>query len=589
MNSLWTITYGNYELAVDRRILTYRLTETTTNTVWADALSLGWMDIKDRATGEISRHSFGAMKIFSVSEKAGPQGKRILFGLDCEGVPVDIYLICSEREIQMVVESNRDSKTHTMEGFGLCPGLCSVPDGGSYLVIPNQDGAIVKPEDAPTEPLNLPIWSCYSGVTMPFVGGVRQTPPGTSLLTLITDSAYGSFTLKRQSDATAGLDTQYTRDPERRRLDLRVILQSEGNYITIARNYREKIISDRNHVTLRQKMKDRPDVTNLVNSIFHSISHWEDNDSLIALVRRLSKLHPPEQSLVVMPLSEKAGDSAEDHVRWRLQIEDMGFQLQLYLFTGELDGDRNNASPNVWESMGECLEETAKVQASGTFVVMDSIAEWGLFATSTGLYPSRSAPFSTLDLHGRVPCQSVPLLSTVYHDCLNWYHRVGSNSRSVVVVYPSHDVLRFLNALLVLASPHFLLDEPIDKAQADSQWSELERIVAILTPLHALCFSAFLVAHRFLTPDCQVEEAIYSDKTRIIINQSETETYESDDLILPPLGFYVRHRQMEAFDALRVGEQVYGARAWRIARSRDGKPLEQSEDILRQEFAISSG
>jgi hypothetical protein len=107
-----------------------------------------------------------------------------------------------------------------------------------------------------------------------------------------------------------------------------------------------------------------------------------------------------------------------------------------------------------------------------------------------------------------------------------------------------------------------------------------------LGPLHRLAFAAFLTAHRFLTPDYLVEEAVYSDKTRVVINQSETETYESEDLTLPPLGFYVRHAQMEAHDALRVGDRTFAPRAWRIARSQDGKPLEQSEDVLPQEFPV---
>jgi hypothetical protein len=107
-----------------------------------------------------------------------------------------------------------------------------------------------------------------------------------------------------------------------------------------------------------------------------------------------------------------------------------------------------------------------------------------------------------------------------------------------------------------------------------------------LGPLHRLTFAAFLTAHRFLTPDFLVEEAVYSDKTRVVINQSESETYNGEDLTLLPLGFYVRHAQMEAHDALRVGDRTFATRAWRIVRAQDGKPLEESEDVLRQEFQV---
>jgi hypothetical protein len=137
----------------------------------------------------------------------------------------------------------------------------------------------------------------------------------------------------------------------------------------------------------------------------------------------------------------------------------------------------------------------------------------------------------------------------------------------------------FLRSLLSLSLPLY-------NTTRDEYTEWIERTRTVLGSLHRLTFTAFLTAHRFLTPDFLVEEAVYSDKTRVVINQSETEMYEGGDLTLPPLGFYVRHAQMEAHDALRVGDQTFPTRAWRIARSRDGKPLEQSEDVLRQEFPV---
>jgi hypothetical protein len=110
--------------------------------------------------------------------------------------------------------------------------------------------------------------------------------------------------------------------------------------------------------------------------------------------------------------------------------------------------------------------------------------------------------------------------------------------------------------------------------------------VAILCHLHALTFPAFLTAHQFLTPDFLVEEALYSDKTRVVINQSKTETYDAGEFLLPPGGFYVRHPLFEAHDALRVGTVEFPQRAWRVRRSLDGKPLEQSEQVEEREFAV---
>jgi hypothetical protein len=95
----------------------------------------------------------------------------------------------------------------------------------------------------------------------------------------------------------------------------------------------------------------------------------------------------------------------------------------------------------------------------------------------------------------------------------------------------------------------------------------------LLNPLHRLSFAAFLSEHRFLTPDFAVEEARYTNGAYILINQSETDSYETEQVTLPPLGFYVRHPQMVAHDALRVGEEQFSTRAYRITRSQDSKPL----------------
>src|SRR5450432_100580 len=112
-NTLWNIAFGPYAFTIDRKSLTYRLVETETRTLWADDLSLGWIEIVDRLTDVATRYPFGDLTLISLSEKAGAQGKRILFGLDAPGrIPVDVYLTCTDREIQMTVEANRDTKTH---------------------------------------------------------------------------------------------------------------------------------------------------------------------------------------------------------------------------------------------------------------------------------------------------------------------------------------------------------------------------------------------------------------------------------------------------------------------------------------------
>jgi hypothetical protein len=150
LNTVWSITYGDYEFAVDRTARTIRLAETRTGTVWADDLPVGEITLQERATGALSRHPFGTATLFSLSEKAGPQGKEILFGLDVLGVPVDLYFTCGEREIRLTVEANRDTKTYRVHEMRLLPGLCRVPDdGASYLVLPHREGVLVRASDVP--------------------------------------------------------------------------------------------------------------------------------------------------------------------------------------------------------------------------------------------------------------------------------------------------------------------------------------------------------------------------------------------------------------------------------------------------------
>ena len=174
---------------------------------------------------------------------------------------------------------------------------------------------------------------------------------------------------------------------------------------------------------------------------------------------------------------------------------------------------------------------------------------------------------------------AVPLESVVYHD-------------SVISLVPmsSKGPFRFLRALLQIAAPFYVAGAvTLDSrrgAFATQKREQIRRTYAVLGPLNRLSFAAFLSEHCFLTPDFKVEEARYTNGAYILINQSETDSYENERVTLPPQGFYVEHPQMVAHDASRVGEEQFPTRAYRIARSRDGKPLMESEDVLRQEFPV---
>lgn len=504
-NLFWNIAFGPYAFTVNRKDLTYRLQETETGTVWADGLSLGTIEIIERETGTATHYPFGELKLLSLSEKSGATGKRILFGLDAPGrIPVDVYLTCTEREIQLTVEASRDTKTHRVGEIMLLPGLCAVPDdGASHLVIPHREGTILFARDAPKETIPLRIWDANEGLTMPFIGAVRDTSltpraprgyPGgegykTTALALLTDSAYGVADLSRSDNATQ-LDLRYERDPERRRLDVRVVLMLGGDHVSIARAYRDKVIGDGGHVTVRKKMREKP-----------ALGEWLDGDGNAPTVTRQVTLPP--------------------------------------------DGNR-------WIAMEESSENAQANVPKNTLYFADLCGDW--VVPFVDIWKYVAAP------RFGVP---VPLLSVVQHDavplCFDTLAEEGKT---------------FLRALLHLAPPV----PPHTPASH----------IGVLHPLYQLSVGAFLTEHRFLTPGFAVEEARYSNGVRIVINQSETDDYETEDLHLPPSGFFITHPNLIAHFALRVGSKTFTERAWHVQTSHDGKSLEESAAVQDYIYRLSN-
>ena len=535
VNTLFRIAFGDYEFVLDRTSLTYSLTETVTKTVWATALSLGWIELKDRETGTITRTDFGDCKLVSIAEKMGAAGKRILLGLDAPGgVPVDIYLICGPKEIQLTVEASRDSKTHLLERVGLLPGLCRAEQGG-YLVLPNGQGMILRPEEFTDKSCLsrfLHVWDASLGLSMPFIGVVSAQ----SALSLITDSAYGGIQLTGGVENPLSADWIYTRDPERRRLDIRISILPKGNYISVARTYRDKLIGERNHITLRKKIRERLALGDAMDAF------WA---------------HTSETKKALQNLQIKKIVVFENHHN-----------------TSRLETEQR------WQEMEKHLEEIKSSAESSEFITSSHNADWlGAVVDVWG----GGQKIQKCGYLGR----PVPLEAVIYHDsvvsvsAIVWSHRR----------HHPHWPQAFLRALLTLSPPsaNLFLSEKAGAEQFLLKGKEkhYQAIGALLSPLYALTFPAFLTTHQFLTPDFLVEEAFYSDKTYVLINQSETEPYDAGEFLLPPCGFYVRHPQFEAHDALRVGELEFSTRAWRVRRSLDGKPLEQSENIEEKEFEVS--
>jgi hypothetical protein len=560
-NSLWRIAFGDYDLSVDRGTLTYRLVETKTGTVWADGLSLGWMAVEERATGAVTRHDFGAMRILSIAEKSAAMGKRILFGLDLDGIPVDVYVIAGLREVQMIVEANRDSATHRVHGFGLLPGVCSVPDDGrSHIILPLNRGVLISATDVHTGSSFPPfyIWR-HPGITMPFCGAVVGKDNHASAIALLTDSVYGEYHLRRSEGGRAEVDLHFAHDPERRRLDLRIVVVPDGDHVSIARAYRDKIIEQNNHITLRRKIRVAPEVEQLIGAAWMNPA-CEGTPQHLLVGKEIDR--------VVLPGVQLGESMTMRHLVWTSISPQEGVKEITISEISPGSVASHNYAPSVngkslWDTMD--AEMSRITAAKNDFSIVGSMegADWRYIAVDYVRgnwlhYQERNF-------------QPVPLFAVVYHD-------------SVVTPFPIRfdNPYQFLDALLLLSPPEYIHENvPVEY---------LLRTYAVLSYLHRLTFPAFLTNHRFLQIgfDGEVEEVQYSDGTRVLVNQ-RIHSYENAEFHLPPIGFYARHPQMEAHDALRIGDRTFETRAWRIRRSLDGRPLEQSENILTQEFPVPPG
>ena len=446
-NNLWSIAFGDYAFALDRAALTYSLTDTATGIHWAENLPVGWMEFEERTSGERERVAFGEMKRVSLSEKASAVGKRILLGLDWNGLPVDIYFTCAEREVQLTVEANRDTRTHKLRDTCLYPGLVTASDtDASYIALPCDGGRMFRPDDVAGS-ATFPVWA-DQGVSMPFLGAVR---PGTSALALLTDSAYAAFTLTSET-GTLSTDILFTRDPDRRRLDVRLAVLPRGGHVEIARAYRDRIIGEKNHVTLRRKMRERPELERAIGSVVYYGAR---------------------------PGGETGGVLLTDEGADGIRLADIGQSLRD-------DPPRNKTR---WDDLDARMESIREASEKHHVVAGGEGGDWSAVGVDLWL---NGAGDPTLTQETRLP-----LYAVVYHDAV---------IAPTVIAEPQTRC--FLHALLNLSPPLPL-------------GAELpERFPAILCPLHALTFTAFLTAHRFLTPDLRVEEAVYSDKTRVVVNLS---------------------------------------------------------------------
>lgn len=530
VNSTFRIAFGCYELVLDRKSLTYSLTETTTQTRWAEGLSVGWIELTERETGTQIRHEFGDCKVISISEKMSGTGKRLLLGLDTpEGMPIDVYFTCAEKEIQLTVEASRDTKTHTLHRIGLLPGLCGSVD---RYVLPLGEGTIVFPKDAPVEPQCLPLWQ-GDGLSMAFFGGIKSD----SALALLTDSAYAVAELSQKSCSWV-----YERDPERRRLEIRLVLIPNGDHIAIARAYRDKLVSERSHVTLRKKLRDTPELERLLGSVFvkfdgpqfeGALRFTESPTCLFQFT--FNEWHEPNLNLYNEVLQKLL---SKKHLLGDISANKNNIPIDsnhLFSFVA-FDTPPFRDASNKWECIEEQIAKTEQQITIG-------------FPWEEYLFAHIKVLIAT-DTPLKITHTTVPLFSTIYRDSVVCYRAISPIFTKLT-----------LSAVVNLSCPNVLGHVPDEYFEIDYKYAQL------LSELHKLTFSAFLSTHRFLTNDLQVQEAIYTDKTRVVVNFSESEGYACKEFELPPLGFIVLHSQLTAHDALRVGEERFSTRELRIVRS----------------------
>jgi len=551
VNTVFRIAFGDYELALDRTALTYSLTETVTGTVWATQLPVGWIELAERESGTITRHDFSDCKLVSVAEKMGASGKRLLLGLDAPGgIPLDLYFICGSKEIQLTVEASRDSKTHTLHQIGLLPELAAVNEEGESLFWPTGDDQWEERLDhAFAHEATGRVWGALQ---MPMIGAIRRE----SALALLTDSAYATAQVTR-SECGLSFTWQYQRDPERRRLDLRLILLPHGDAVSLCKAYRDKLVGERQHKTLRMRMRERPEREALLGAVFVRLDFPQKNPPLDA----------------VLALAQQAQENLEGHTRFCSLPYGLAHDEQIALIS--------ELTRHGWRVFGE--HRIGEEPKPGLTAVGVNAYSW--------LSPDRSRWDQIDEAVGAMgQLQEASLLVGSYPRDWNaissdfWY---GDLALSHAVVWrdavpgftyfaPTHFAEAFrsysslLWHLLYLTRPYFL----VSLRTTESDWLYVKAAAALLCPLNQLTFAAFLKSQRFLTADQGAQETVFTDGTRVVINLRR-DPYETDELLLPPGGFYVNHAQLEAHDALRVGMQEFSSRAWRMRHSLDGTPLEQ--------------
>lgn len=251
-NDVFNVSWDTYSFSIDRKTLKWSLSSEGPGVPWVTNNAFGYLVILNPETGIRSHCDFSDCTIVSLSEKMNASGKRLLLSLDTpQGLPVDVYFTCGQRELRVTLESNRSTRSARIERLVLLQGL-TVSDGS--LVLPFDDGVMVSPQGEDAKSL-FECWDTEAHEAMlfgPWVGMIGQNHG----LLITALSVYASVGVARARN-TLECWFEYAYDPDHRHIDLRFIFVPEPTPVRIAMAYRDLQIKLGAHRTLSQKQRTR--------------------------------------------------------------------------------------------------------------------------------------------------------------------------------------------------------------------------------------------------------------------------------------------------------------------------------------------
>ena len=324
-NDVFIVSWDTYRFSIDRKTLKWSLSSEGAAVPWVTNNAFGYLEILNPETGIRSHGNFSDCTIVSLSEKMNASGKRLLLSLDTpQGLPLDVYFTCGQRELRITLESNRSTSTARIERIVLLQGLM-VSEGS--LVLPFDDGVTVSPQGDDAKSL-FECWENEAQVATlfgPWVGMIGQNQG----LLITALSVYASVGVARASNVLECW-FEYAYDPDHRHIDVRFIFVPEPTPVRIAMAYRDLQIKLGAHRTLSQKQRARHEAFSKAfqgeynTQVYFQIdrgerSRWGDLDALgseieaagqedVVVVRSVTEWSTPVSTVWIRPALQQLPD-----------------------------------------------------------------------------------------------------------------------------------------------------------------------------------------------------------------------------------------------------------------------------------------